>query len=63
MKYNMRMLISGTFDVEVEANSLAEAEEKARIEVGNSNWNMMELVAINVTNYNVEIEGVTYVVR
>lgn len=50
----MRVLISGAFDVEVEANSFAEAEEKARIEVGNSNWNMMELVAINVTNWDTE---------
>lgn len=54
MIFRMKMTISGTFDVEVEADNYAEAEEKARIEVGNSNWNMMELVDINVDNWDAE---------
>lgn len=57
MKYNVSVAIDGRIDVEVEASSFEEAREKARYEVGNSDWNRMELVnvsAVNAENENEE---------
>ena len=55
MKYIVSVAVDGRIDVEVEANSFVEANEKARHEVGNCDWNTMDLV--NVCPVNAEDEN------
>lgn len=50
MKYTVSVAIDGRIDVEVEAESFAEAKSKAQFEVGNSDWNTMEMVSCNAVN-------------
>lgn len=50
MKYFVSVAIDGRIDVEVEADSLEDAKHKATLEVGNTDWNRMELVSCNPVN-------------
>lgn len=50
MKYIVSIAIDGRIDVEVDADNFAEAKSKAQFEVGNCDWNMMELVSCNAVN-------------
>lgn len=50
MKYIVSVAIDGRIDVEVEADSFEQAEYKAILEAGNTNWNMMELVSCKSVN-------------
>lgn len=50
MKYIVSVAIDGRIDVEIDANSFEEARQLAVYEVGNADWNMMELVSCNSVN-------------
>ena len=50
MKYMVSVAIDGRIDVEVEANSFEEAKERAPFEVGQTDWNRMDLVEFRVVN-------------
>lgn len=50
MKYMVSVAIDGRIDVEVEANSFEEARREAVYEIGNYDWNTMELVSCNSVN-------------
>lgn len=59
MKYIVSVAIDGRIDVEVEADSFEQAEYKAILEAGDTNWNMMELVSCR--SVNAEDENGTFI--
>ena len=59
MKYIVSVAIDGRIDVEVEVDSFEQAEYKAILELGNMDFNMMELVGCK--SINAEDENGTFV--
>lgn len=50
MKYIVSVAIEGRIDVEVEADDIEEARQKAIHEAGNTDWNCMDLVDCTPVN-------------
>lgn len=59
MKYMVSVAIDGRIDVEVEADSFEKAEYLAILELGNANWDNMELVGCK--SVNAEDENGTFI--